>query len=89
MGTFLQQVAENWLLYQITGSTLWLGVLGVVGLLPVVPISFLGGVLADRVPRRKLILVTQTGLLLQAAALWVVGCHRTDQRLAISSSWTL
>jgi MFS family permease len=67
MGTFLQYLAENWLLYQLTESTLWLGVLGVVGLLPVVPIAFLGGFLADRVPRRRLILVTQTGLLIQAA----------------------
>jgi MFS family permease len=67
MGTFLQIVAESWLIYQITGSTLWLGVLGVVGLLPVVPIAFLGGVLVDRVPRRKLIMVTQIGLLAQAA----------------------
>lgn len=67
MGTFLQVVAESWLLYQLTGSTFWLGVLGIVGLLPAVPISFLGGVLADRVPRRKLIMITQIGLLVQAA----------------------
>jgi MFS family permease len=67
MGTFLQVVAENWLLYQLTGSTLWLGVLGFVGLLPVVPISFLGGYLADRVPRRRLIVLTQAGLMAQAA----------------------
>jgi MFS family permease len=60
-------VAESWLLYQLTGSTLLLGVLGVVGLLPVIPISLLGGVLADRVPRRRLILLTQIGLLVQAA----------------------
>lgn len=66
MGTFLQMVAESWLLYQLTESTLWLGLLGVVGLLPVVPIAFLGGVLVDRVPRRKLIMVTQIGLLAQA-----------------------
>ena len=67
MGAFLQMVAESWLLYQLTESTLWLGLLGVVGLLPVVPIAFLGGVLVDRVPRRKLIMVTQIGLLAQAA----------------------
>ena len=67
IGTFLQVVAGSWLLYELTGSTLWLGVLGVVGLLPVVPISFLGGVLVDRVPRRRLIMITQIGLLAQAA----------------------
>jgi MFS family permease len=67
MGTFLQVVAENWLLYNITGSTFLLGVVGFIGLLPVVPISFLGGVVIDRVPRRKLITFTQIGLLMQAA----------------------
>jgi MFS family permease len=63
----LQVVAESWLLYELTGSTLMLGVLGVVGLLPVVPVAFLGGLLADRVPRRKLVMATQIGLLGQAA----------------------
>jgi MFS family permease len=72
MGTFLQVVAESWLIYQLTDSTLWLGVLGVVGLLPVVPVAFLGGALADRVPRRRLIMVTQLGLLIQAAIFGVL-----------------
>lgn len=67
MGTYLQQVAEGWLIYDLTGSKLLLGVVSVIGLLPVVPISFLGGVIIDRMPRRKLITITQTGLLLQAA----------------------
>ena len=72
MGTFLQVVAESWLIYQLTESTLWLGVLGFVGLLPVVPIAFLGGVLADRVPRRRLIMATQLGLLAQAAVFGIL-----------------
>lgn len=66
IGTSLQVVAEGWLIYQITESTLWLGLVGFFGLLPVVPISLLGGLLIDRVPRRKLIIITQSGLLLQA-----------------------
>ena len=68
-GTFLQIVAESWLLYELTGSTLMLGLLGVVGLLPVVPVAFLGGVLADRMPRRRLVMATQFGLLAQATVL--------------------
>jgi MFS family permease len=43
-----------------------LGLLGVIGLLPVVPVAFLGGLLADRVPRRRLVMATQFGLLAQA-----------------------
>lgn len=66
IGTSLQVVAEGWLIYEITSSTFWLGMVGFLALLPVVPISFLGGVVIDRVPRRKLIMLTQTGLLLQA-----------------------
>jgi len=67
IGTSVQVVAEGWLVYNITGSTFWLGMVGLLGLLPVLPVSLAGGLLIDRVPRRKLILVTQTGLMLQAA----------------------
>jgi MFS family permease len=66
-GTYLQQVAEGWLIYDMTGSKLLLGVVGAVALVPVVPISFLGGLIIDRVPRRKLIIVAELGLLIQAA----------------------
>src|SRR5215217_1012233 len=67
VGTSVQVVAEGWLVYNVTGSTFWLGMVGLLGLLPVLPVSLIGGLLIDRVPRRKLILVTQTGLMLQAA----------------------
>lgn len=67
IGTSVQVVAEGWLVYNITNSTFWLGMVGLLGLLPVLPVSLVGGLLIDRVPRRKLILVTQTGLMLQAA----------------------
>jgi MFS family permease len=77
IGTSLQVVAEGWLIYQLTKSTFWLGMVGFVALVPVVPISLLGGVLIDRVPRRKLILATQCGLMAQAAvfALLAVSGH--------------
>jgi MFS family permease len=66
IGTAVQVVAEGWLIYDLTQSTLWLGLVGLLALLPVIPISLLGGVLIDRVPRRKLILATQCGLMAQA-----------------------
>ena len=65
-GTSLQVIAEGYLIYEITDSAFWLGAVGFIALLPVIPISLVGGVLIDRVPRRKLIIATQTGLLLQA-----------------------
>ena len=67
IGTSLQVIAEGYLIYDLTNSTFWLGAVGFISLLPVIPISLVGGVLIDRVPRRKLIMVTQFGLLLQAA----------------------
>ena len=67
IGTSLQVAAEGWLIFDLTHSTFWLGMVGLLGLLPVLPISLVGGVLIDRIPRRKLILATQSGLLIQAA----------------------
>ncbi len=66
IGTSLQVIGEGYLIYEITDSTFWLGAVGFISLIPVVPISLAGGVLIDRVPRRKLIMITQFGLFLQA-----------------------
>lgn len=66
VGTSVQTVAEGWLIYDLTGSTFWLGMVGFLGLLPVLPVSFFGGLLIDRVPRRRLILATQILLMAQA-----------------------
>ena len=72
VGTSLQVVAEGWLIYDLTQSTFWLGMVSFIALLPVVPISLLGGVLIDRLPRRKLIVATQIGLMAQAAIFGVL-----------------
>lgn len=66
VGTSVQVVAEGWLVFDLTGSTFWLGMVGLLGLLPVLPVSLIGGLIIDRVPRRKLILLTQVGLMVQA-----------------------
>ncbi len=72
VGTSVQVVAEGWLIYDLTGSTFWLGMVGLLALIPVLPISLIGGVLIDRVSRRKLILATQVGLMAQAAVFGVL-----------------
>jgi len=72
IGTSLQVVAEGWLIYELTQSTFWLGMVGLLALIPVLPISLLGGVLIDRVPRRKLLIATQVGLLAQATVFAVL-----------------
>lgn len=66
-GTSLQVVAEGYLVYQLTESTFWLGAVNFIALLPVIPIALLGGLLIDRFPRRKLIIASQVGLMIQAA----------------------
>ncbi|MDX1415448.1 MAG: MFS transporter [Candidatus Promineifilaceae bacterium] len=66
IGTSLQVISEGYLIYDITDSTFWLGAVGFISLLPVLPISLAGGILIDRLPRRKLIMITQFGLFVQA-----------------------
>lgn len=71
IGTSLQVIAEGWLIYDLTGSTFWLGMVGLLALIPVLPVSLLGGLLIDRAQsaaaRRRLIMITQSCLLVQAA----------------------
>ncbi|MBK6430504.1 MFS transporter [Candidatus Amarolinea dominans] len=68
-GAWMQTTAQSWLVYRLTGSALALGATWFLPLLPVIPLTLLGGALADRMPRRRLIILTQSGLLLQALLL--------------------
>ncbi|HSJ55258.1 MAG TPA: MFS transporter [Anaerolineae bacterium] len=69
VGTWMQIVAQGWLVYRLTDSPLMLGLVTVVGLVPVVPVSLLAGVLSDRFSRKKLIIGTEVVLMLQALVL--------------------
>jgi MFS family permease len=68
-GTWMQSLAQSWLIYRLTGSPLLLGLVGFVSQAPVLGFGLLGGVLADRWPRHRLLLITQTLSLLQAVIL--------------------
>lgn len=59
LGTSFQTVAQGWLVYRLTGSATMLGITGFVPALLAMPASLIGGVLADRVSRRNLVIVTQ------------------------------
>jgi MFS family permease len=72
IGTWMQQVAMSWLVYRLTGSALLLGVLGFTSNLPIFLLASFAGVLSDRWDRRRLLLVTQSLALLQAAVLTAV-----------------
>lgn len=68
-GTWAQSVAQGWLVWRLTGSK---EMLGIVGFLSQVPVTFLGAVagsIADRVPRRRLVLTTQLNAVVQATIL--------------------
>ena len=59
-GTWMQSVAESWLVFRLTGSAALLGVTSFATLAPVFLFATLGGIVADRVDRRRIIIVTQS-----------------------------
>lgn len=59
-GFHIQRTLELWLIYQITGSAFYLGLTGLVRGVPIFILSLGGGVLADRIDRRKLVMVVQS-----------------------------
>ncbi|HSL53700.1 MAG TPA: MFS transporter [Pyrinomonadaceae bacterium] len=68
-GSQMQFVAINWHVYLLTKSALALGLVGLFRGLPIIICSLAGGVIADAIDRKKLMIVTQTMMLLSAALL--------------------
>jgi MFS family permease len=71
-GTWMQSIGQAWLVLELTHSALLLGVVGALQFLPVMLLSLFGGVLADRLPKRKVLLFTQSSAMLQATILWIL-----------------
>ncbi len=69
IGTWMQQVALAWLVFELTGSSFWLGVVGFCGQAPALVLAPFAGVFVDRWNRLRLLLLTQTLMMLQAFAL--------------------
>ena len=72
VGTWLTRVAMSWLVYRLSGSELLLGLVGFAGQIPMFLLAPFAGVVADRVDRRRLLVVTQVLALLQSALLAVL-----------------
>jgi MFS family permease len=74
IGTWMQQTAMSWFVYQITNSKLLLGVVAAMGSAPMMLSSVWGGSLADRYPKRSILVMTQTAQMicafLLAAGVW-------------------
>lgn len=66
IGTWMQNVAQSWLVYLLTGSPFALGLVSFAGSLPVLLCSLPAGVVADRVGKRNLIVAMQTAAMIQA-----------------------
>src|SRR5947209_8484690 len=71
-GTWMQTTAQAWLVLELTHSAWLLGVVVALQFLPVMLLSLFGGVLADRLPKRTVLLFTQSSAMLQAFVLWVL-----------------
>jgi MFS family permease len=71
-GTWMQTVAQSWLVYRLTGSTVLLGSVGFANQIPVFLLSIFGGAVADRFNRRSVVIATQAGSMVLATALAVL-----------------
>ena len=72
IGTWMQSVAQSWLVYRLTGSAVLLGTVGFASQIPIFLLSPLGGVVADRHERRRVLLLTQSTMMVLATALAVL-----------------
>jgi MFS family permease len=66
IGTWMQNVAQGWLVLQLTNSAFWLGVVGFAASVPILLFALIGGVIADHVNKRKLLMVTQSAMMIFA-----------------------
>ena len=72
IGTWMQAMAQQVLVYRLTGSAASLGIVNFVALIPIVPLSFWGGSIVDQFSKRKLLIFTNVFLMFQALLLAVL-----------------
>src|SRR4026208_1354912 len=85
IGTWMQSVGVGWLALELTNSAFWVGMVSAAGAFPVLLLSLYGGVVADRRSKLRIVIICQTQLLVEAAALWWftwAGRHDTGWVLA-------
>ena len=81
-GNWMQTVAEVWLILSLTGSGVAVGLTTALQFLPMLLFGAWGGLLADRFPKRRLLMVTQALMALPALGLFAV-----DRRPATVAPW--
>lgn len=88
IGTWMQIVAQSWLIYRLTGSAQLLGLVGFASQGPVLLLASLGGVAADRFDRHRILLLTQFSAMMLAsilAALTLSGMVRVGEVFILAS----
>jgi len=71
-GTWMHSMAQSWLIYSMTKSPLYLGLIASLSSLPILLFTLIGGSVADRYPRRNIIIVTQVLSIIPAFVLGVL-----------------
>jgi MFS family permease len=72
VGTWMQQVAQAWLVLELTHDPIWLGIVAAAQFIPVVVFGLFAGVAADALPKRRVLIWTQVSMMLLAAVLAVL-----------------
>ncbi len=88
----MQEIAQNWLVLEITGSPFWLGVDAFLGDIPIFLFSLFGGVIADRMDRRHLLIGSQLVQMASAitlAALIATGVHTPSHPYGNLQIWEI
>lgn len=75
IGSWLQIVAQGWLVWDLTKSALALGIISAIGSLPILLFSLWGGVIVDRFPKRKILVLTQSAMMLLAFILGLLAVY--------------
>lgn len=71
-GTWMQSVAQGWLVYSLTKSPFYLGIVAAAASLPILLFTFFGGIVADRFPKRNILLLTQALSIVPAVTLGIL-----------------
>jgi MFS family permease len=88
IGTWMQMVAQSWLVLKLTNSSLMLGVVSFASFMPIVLVALFAGVVVDHVDRRRLIIGAQTLLMISAfvlAGLTWAGAVKVEYVIALAA----
>lgn len=88
-GSWMQRVTVPFVLFELTGKATWVGLATFAQFLPAVVLGPVGGSLADRYPRRKLLLGLQAAMAVPALALWLLWVTDHATPVAITATVTL